>query len=115
MDCKICRRLAGCVKSIFLWVAKLPARFEAKLAAYLDVIPQVAFVASAFFLLLSLALITLFWERFDSTGRFSAANIFLLFFVIFFTVVGLCPKLNARFWTIFGGVIGVILWYASSG
>ncbi|HHA2453043.1 TPA: hypothetical protein ACOEBF_000044 [Stenotrophomonas maltophilia] len=85
-------------------------RAEGKLDARLDKIPAWLSSASAFASLLFGAVVAFLIDDLPATGPFSSMNLVFLSVILFFAAVGIVPKTNARFWSIFGALAGILMW-----
>lgn len=85
-------------------------RAEGKLDARLDKIPGWLSSTSAFASLLFGAVVAFLIDDLPATGPFSSMNLVFLSVILFFAAVGIVPKTNARFWSIFGALVGVLMW-----
>lgn len=85
-------------------------RAEGKLDARLDKIPAWFSSASAFVALFFGAVVAFLIDDLPASGPFSSMNLVFLSVILFFAAVGIVPKTNARFWSIFGALAGILMW-----
>ncbi|MCS3748840.1 uncharacterized membrane protein YhaH (DUF805 family) [Xanthomonas arboricola] len=85
-------------------------RAEAKLDRVLNGIPAWVSAAVAFGALIFTAVIALVVKRLPPTGPVAPMNLVFLSVILFFAAVGIVPKANARFWSLFGAIVGVFMW-----
>lgn len=85
-------------------------RAEGKLDTRLSKIPAWLSSASAFASLLFGAVVAFLINDLPASGPFSSINLVFLSVILFFAAVGIVPKTNARFWSLFGAFVGIVMW-----
>ncbi|MGV7183525.1 hypothetical protein M0D44_01460 [Xanthomonas prunicola] len=88
-------------------------RAEAKLDRVLDRIPVWLSATSAFLAIVFVSVVAFLVKDLPATGAFSPMNLVFLSVILFFAAVGIIPKTNARFWSLFGALVGVVMWVVS--
>ncbi|QTG35583.1 hypothetical protein XppCFBP6982P_23955 [Xanthomonas phaseoli pv. phaseoli] len=85
-------------------------RAEVKLNSVLDWIPAWVSATVAFVALIFAAVVAFVVRKLPPTGPAAPMNLVFLSVILFFAAVGIVPKTNARFWSLFGAIVGIFMW-----
>ncbi|MEA9562518.1 hypothetical protein [Xanthomonas campestris] len=85
-------------------------RAETKLDRVLNGIPAWVSATVAFVALIFAAVVAFVVRKLPPTGPTAPMNLVFLSVILFFAAVGIVPKTNARFWSLFGAIVGIFMW-----
>ena len=85
-------------------------RAEVKFDRVLDRIPIWLSATAAFGALIFAVVVAFVVKKLPPTGPAAPMNLVFVSVILFFAAVGIVPKTNARFWSLFGAIFGIFMW-----